>query len=83
MSRSIHSTKKQRLQEQKHSHTDGIPLSDGMTELEREGIVKDIYKFNASIKKQAEKQDASSHAHLEIKAQSVAVRMRGRKQKGI
>lgn len=84
MARSIHSTKKQRLCELKYSQSDDVPVSEGMTDLEREGLIKDIYKLNAERKKQADKQDGSMHVHLKLKgviAASLVSSVRARKQK--
>ena len=84
MSRSIHSTKKQRLRERKYIDTDGVPPSDGMTALEREGHIKDVYKINSDWKKQATKFDAPIYAKLKLEdgaSGSIARDIRKRKQK--
>jgi hypothetical protein len=72
MARSIHSTKKQRLRELKYSQNSGFPISESMTDLEREGLTKDIYKLNAQRKKQADKQDAPIHVHLKLEERTSA-----------
>jgi hypothetical protein len=82
MSRSIHSTKKQRLRELKYSYTDNVSASAGMTGLEREGLTKDVYKVNAGWKKQADKQDSPVQAHLKLK-DSITRTVNYRKQKKV
>jgi hypothetical protein len=84
MSRSIHSTKKQRLRERRYLQTDGVPPSDGMTALEREGHTKDVHKINSDWKKQADKFDAPIYAKLKLgdgTPGSIARDIRRRKQK--
>ena len=82
MSRSIHSTKKQRLRELKYSQDSGVPITEGMTDLEREGLSKDIYKLNAQRKKQADKQNAPIHVYLKLEEGTLTSSARSGKERG-
>lgn len=80
MSRSIHTTQKDLKRERIFAIRDDVPPTADMSELEREDIQKHVHKLNANRKRQAERQDVPTHAHLKLGESGFTRSARGRKK---
>lgn len=82
MARSVHVTKKQLIRERWFAHTDAVPKTNDITELERRDIQKRIYKTNEAFRRQAIRDDAPAQAKAVLRESSVkrVVNKRGTKQ---
>jgi hypothetical protein len=81
MSRSIHTTKKDLERERKFAARDDVASTAEMTKLEREDIKKRVHKVNTKRMRQAQSQDAPTHAHLALGESSLVRSARRRRQK--
>ena len=79
MSRSVHTTKKDLARERRYAQQDGVAPSTAGTELERADINKSVRKLNEKRKRQAEKQNAPSHAELALREHDVTRTLKRRR----
>ena len=83
MSRSIHTTTKDLKRERQFSARDNVPSVPDMTQLERDDIKKRVHKLNTQRKRQAEKQDAPTHAQLKVGKSGFVRVVRKRRPKNV
>jgi hypothetical protein len=81
MARSIHATKKALVRERRFAHTDEVPKTGDLTELELQDIQKILYKTNEALRRQAVNSDAPSHAIIALKDSEVTRAINKRKTK--
>lgn len=74
MSRSIHVTKRDLLRERRFAATDGMVQwqLQGATEIERDDMLKSLYKINEQWCREAARQKAPGHAKLRLAESGLA-----------
>ena len=81
MSRSIDSRKRDLIRERKAAFSDGLPIGPEMTDLDRDGIKKIIYKLNATWKRQSVSGDTANHGEAVLIEGKVEKRIRRTRDK--